>query len=287
MGSKVLIVDEDPWARRMIRVMLQRNGHVADFLPSSQWKSAAKLAAKISANPPDLLIMDVALQTISGWAALEQIRKSVPRATLPILVISGFSHAEDVEKCKTLGATAFIGKPFRVEELHRMVDAILCEYGQANVGVEFADHVGFLGQLHHIGVSSLLSLIEIEKMTGVLIVETKIPDIPKSEQARGHIFLRDGRVIAASIEKNIHQKPLEGDTAVYQILTWTQGNFEFDAMDVTVVEEIKSSTTHLLMEGARRVDEGEISQLIKIDPPTEIEDLDDVVFFDDDDVTRT
>jgi len=286
MGSHVLIIDEDPWAQRMIRVMLRRNGHVANFLALDKLSSAEALATEVKSDPPDLLIMDVALQKFSGWASLKAIRAAIPRTKLPILVISGFSSTKDVEQCKTLGATAFIGKPFRVEELHRMVDAILHEYGQATVNIKLADHVGFLGQLHHIGISSLLSLIEIEKMTGVLIIETKISDIPASEQSRGHIFLRSGRVIAASIEKSVHQKPLEGDNAVYKMLTWTKGNFEFDAMDVTVVEEIKSSTTHLLMEGARRVDEGEVSQLIKLDSLTEIENLDEVVFFDEDDTTR-
>ena len=40
------------------------------------------------------------------------------------------------------------------------------------------------------------------------------------------------------------------------MLTWADGRFDFGAVDVDMEDEVNSSTTHLLMEGARLIDEG-------------------------------
>jgi hypothetical protein len=67
----------------------------------------------------------------------------------------------------------------------------------------------------------------------------------------GRLFLRRGRIIRAAIE----EPALSGAVAVYQMLTWGAGSFDFLAGDVGGVDEIQASTTYLLMEGARRLDE--------------------------------
>jgi hypothetical protein len=42
---------------------------------------------------------------------------------------------------------------------------------------------------------------------------------------------------------------------VYEVLRWSDGQFEFSGLDVDMEDEIQATTTHLLMEGARRIDE--------------------------------
>jgi hypothetical protein len=40
------------------------------------------------------------------------------------------------------------------------------------------------------------------------------------------------------------------------MLTWSEGRFDFSSVEVDMEDEVKSTTTHLLMEGARLIDEG-------------------------------
>ena len=63
--------------------------------------------------------------------------------------------------------------------------------------------------------------------------------------------MRKGHVVRADSD----QPRLTGAAAVYEALTWQTGSFDFLIGDIGGVDEIQSSTTFLLLEGARRIDE--------------------------------
>jgi hypothetical protein len=89
----------------------------------------------------------------------------------------------------------------------------------------------------------VLTILEMERKNGILLVE-HLREV-------GRLFLRRGRIIRAAIE----EPASSGAAAVYQMLTWGAGSFDFLAGDVGGVDEIQASTTYLLIEGARRLDE--------------------------------
>lgn len=101
------------------------------------------------------------------------------------------------------------------------------------------------GRLEQLQLSSLLVMMEMERKDGVLALKEKGGDI-------GRIYLRGGQVIHAKLES----KPDEGGKeCVYEMLAWQKGSFSFNATQVDIEDTIRSSTTHLLMEGARLMDE--------------------------------
>jgi CheY-like chemotaxis protein len=102
------------------------------------------------------------------------------------------------------------------------------------------------GRIEQLGLSSLLVMMEMERKDGVL----KLNDADSSET--GRIFLRTGQVIHARIDQ---RKDLPGKDSVYRMLRWNKGTFSFSAMEVDMEDTVHSSTTHLLMEGARLMDE--------------------------------
>jgi hypothetical protein len=99
------------------------------------------------------------------------------------------------------------------------------------------------GNVDQISISSVLVVLEMERKNGILLVE--------SARGVGRLFLRRGRVIRAATETPV----LSGAAAVYEMVSWSDGEFDFLAGDVGGVDEIQASTTYLLMEGARRIDE--------------------------------
>ncbi len=102
------------------------------------------------------------------------------------------------------------------------------------------------GHLEQLGLSSLLVMMEMERKDGVLA-------LGEADSGRiGRIFLRKGQVICARIDKNPDSP---GRECVYDMLSWQRGRFSFAAMEVEMEDTIQSSTTHLLMEGARLIDE--------------------------------
>jgi hypothetical protein len=100
------------------------------------------------------------------------------------------------------------------------------------------------GALDLIGLSSILMILEIERKTGILLLE--------QPQTAARLFIRKGRIIRAEMDA---PNACSGTTAVYAALTWNTGRFDFLVGDVGGIDDIQASTAFLLMEGARRVDE--------------------------------
>lgn len=101
------------------------------------------------------------------------------------------------------------------------------------------------GRLEQLQLSSLLVMMEMERKDGLLSLKDS------RTGTVGRIFLRRGQVISAKLgESNV-----PGKESVYEMLSWKAGTFSFNAMEVEMEDTIGSSTTHLLMEGARLIDE--------------------------------
>lgn len=101
------------------------------------------------------------------------------------------------------------------------------------------------GTLDQVGAGALLTLIDGEKLTGVLVL-VHGPEV-------GRLWCRSGQVVRARLEG--HPLLSRGAEVVYHLLTWTDGRFEFTGGAVEGSDEIHLPTMHLLIEGARRMDE--------------------------------
>jgi hypothetical protein len=92
-------------------------------------------------------------------------------------------------------------------------------------------------------------VIELERMSGMVTLRGPVV-------GTGRVAIRQGRVIRARIDG---QQGARGAHAIFEMLQWSQGTFEFEAGDVDGDDQIERSTSFLLMEGARLADERAIS----------------------------
>ena len=105
---------------------------------------------------------------------------------------------------------------------------------------------GIRGNIQHLGLPSLFTILEMENKSGVLKV------INSQTKERGEILFSNGRLVTAQIPGSA----LQNEEAIYYMLTWSEGDFEFAVLDFALKSNsIKSSVTSILMEGARRLDE--------------------------------
>jgi hypothetical protein len=103
---------------------------------------------------------------------------------------------------------------------------------------------GFAGSLSDFGVPEILQVIDLNRKTGKLTIVL--------DEGRGDIYVKDGAVIHAKLGG------LEGEEAVYKMLSGERGYFEFDMREIEeVTPTITVKTANLLMEGFRRMDESE------------------------------
>jgi hypothetical protein len=99
------------------------------------------------------------------------------------------------------------------------------------------------GALAHFGLPTVLTVLDMERRTGVLLV--------RGPQRTGRISLREGQVVHAEIRG----EALNSAEAVFDLLGWVDGGFIFRVGEVHASDEVSLPTAMLLLEAARRVDE--------------------------------
>jgi two-component system KDP operon response regulator KdpE len=70
---------------------------------------------------PDLLILDVGLPDISGWDVLDFVRAHPDLRQTAVIMLTGHADAHDIETAANKGADEYLLKPFRPDELRRLV----------------------------------------------------------------------------------------------------------------------------------------------------------------------
>lgn len=116
-SARILIVEDEPQLRGLLRLYLERAGYVV----SDAGDGAAALAA-FAADGADLVVLDLMLPGLQGEAVLEGLRE---RTDVPILITS--AKRTDAERIAglRLGADDYLAKPFNPHELTARVAAIL------------------------------------------------------------------------------------------------------------------------------------------------------------------
>lgn len=116
-ASRILVVDDDDDIRGLLRTLLERAGHQVTDAPDGR----AGLR-ELYAVSPDLVILDVAMPGLDGWATLERIREVTD---VPVLMLT--ARDAEVERVRGLmgGADDYVVKPFGRQELVARVDVLL------------------------------------------------------------------------------------------------------------------------------------------------------------------
>jgi CheY-like chemotaxis protein len=241
MAPHVLVVDDDAWILRMVATVLEKRGYSVDTAVDGEDALARALA-----RPPDLLITDVMMPRMDGWSLVRQLRSHSQLAMMPVIFLTALSSEDDRIRGFRLGADDYVTKPFRFEELDLRVAKTLRRTQQTVTETrEQLATSSLRGDLSHVGLSSLLVLIEMERKTGLL--QLRAPGGPTAQ-----VLVREGKVVHARLDDA--DEPVDAE-CVYYLLTWAAGEFEFSTCVVEGVDRVSVSTTHLLMEGARLMDE--------------------------------
>jgi two-component system, OmpR family, response regulator PrrA len=117
---RVLVVEDDPDLLVVLRVNLEGAG--LETMLASDGRTAM---ARIEAEHPDAVLLDVMLPGIDGWSVLEYLHALGD--PVPVVVCSAKKHAEDMARARELGAVSYLVKPFDID---RLVDAVTVAVGR-------------------------------------------------------------------------------------------------------------------------------------------------------------
>ena len=105
MERLILVVDDEPMARDLVRLMLQRAGF--DVFEAVDGHDALE---KVKERLPDLIILDVMMPGLDGFSVCRAIRAEKATATLPIIMLSARTHPDSVQEGLEAGADKYLSK---------------------------------------------------------------------------------------------------------------------------------------------------------------------------------
>ena len=119
-ARRVLIVDDQEDIREMARLVLADAGFAAATAPSG--REALRLARE---TPFDLVLLDINMPDLDGWATLRLLRADEALRAIPVAMFSIKSEVRDKVVSLQDGAVDYITKPFGVDEIVARVSRIL------------------------------------------------------------------------------------------------------------------------------------------------------------------
>ena len=121
MGGRILIAEDDYDLRAILSDFLNSCGYEALAVTNGH-DALQQLAAP---RRFDLLILDLSMPKVDGWAVLSQTRTRPETQSLPVIIVSAHSFVNDREKAFAAGCNGFIAKPFDPSVLLAEVQRVL------------------------------------------------------------------------------------------------------------------------------------------------------------------
>ena len=118
--AKVLVIDDEPDVRWLIRMSLERVGH--EVLVAEDGLRGVAVAMK---QRPEIIVLDLMMPVMDGYAVMAELAKDPRTAAVPVVVLSARAIPEEAERATKAGARRFLEKPFDPDELVAELDSLL------------------------------------------------------------------------------------------------------------------------------------------------------------------
>lgn len=124
--KRVMIVDDDPDALRLMENMLTGEGY--ELVKVSNATEVGLKAAQLS---PDLILLDFLMPEVNGFEVCKALRNNDLTRTTPIMAVTCLTKEEEIEKIFESGADDYLAKPFKSEQLLDKVKNLIGEEEKA------------------------------------------------------------------------------------------------------------------------------------------------------------
>lgn len=116
---RILIVDDLVDNRELYAAYFELEGHVVD-----QAGDGHQALARVDANMPDVVVMDLSMPLLDGWEATRLIKTNPRTRAIPVVVVTAIHDAAELARARAAGADVICRKPCLPSELHHSVESV-------------------------------------------------------------------------------------------------------------------------------------------------------------------
>jgi CheY-like chemotaxis protein len=239
-GVRALVVDDNPFVRDL---MVRGLEPICEVSVATDGADALLQAID---DPPDLIIADFKMAGLDGRQLCEKLAGRAATRHIPFIFVASRSDIE--EKLRPMvAAEDFLAKPFFVSELARLTKKVVDRIHLEKLQQRAARPGVIQGRLEEMGVAELMQSLEMGQKSCRLAL--------RHGEHSGELYFSAGQCKDARLDQ------MEGDAAVFQMVHWTDGEFEIDFGASSDRTTTTRSTTGLLMEAMRLMDEESSAKL--------------------------
>ena len=118
--KKILVADDLSMSRELMREALEKHGFQV-----AEASDGGETLREAYAHKPDLILLDIDMPVLDGYAVVKRLRQDPEFAELPIIAITGLSSKEHRERAYDAGCSSFLRKPFNISNMIEEIDCFL------------------------------------------------------------------------------------------------------------------------------------------------------------------
>ncbi|HXM69160.1 MAG TPA: response regulator [Candidatus Acidoferrum sp.] len=115
----VLIAEDNPTNRELLRELLEIRGYTVAEACNGQ-----EALAMVEQEPPDILLLDIGMPVLDGFAVVRKLRENPRFASLPVVAVTAYAMQGDSEKIMNSGFDGYLSKPVSSSLLAQELDRL-------------------------------------------------------------------------------------------------------------------------------------------------------------------
>ncbi|MGH9724229.1 MAG: DUF4388 domain-containing protein [Candidatus Acidiferrales bacterium] len=232
---RVLVVDDNA----LILDLLMKG-----LMPHCEAQAAADGAdalLKIVDDPPDIVLCDYRMPGLDGRQLYEKLHARQQTKSIPFIFLASRSDIEEKLRPIVEGVEEFIPKPFFLKDLVRRTKKVIDRLQLEKLQKRAVRPGVIQGRLEEMSIMDLMQSLEMGQKSCALTI--------RRGNETCELFFASGQCTDAKFGS------VEGEAAVFHAAKWADGEFEIDFNSAPARTTISRTTTGLLMEALRLIDE--------------------------------
>ena len=225
MKTKIMVVDDDPNIRELVRLYLEKEDF--EVTCAERGDEAVKM---FRATPPNLMLLDVMLPGMDGWQVCREVRKI---SNIPIIMLTAKDETFDKVLGLELGADDYIVKPFDMKELVARIKAVIRRFQAADapekelvfpgLTINISQYtVTYMGKPLEMPPREIELLYFLASHPGMVFTREQL-----LEQVWGYDYFGDSRTVDVHV-KRLREKLSGGEELGWQIKTVWGVGYKFE-----------------------------------------------------------